>query len=81
MPPGDRDKNRLFFGDLRKDLFPLLAWKRAFFVSFIYLRLKRAVKIKASPKKKINKTNNSLFVLVCFFVCFIDFFCARFNRR
>ena len=36
--------------------FPLRAWKRAFFVSFIDLRLKRAVKIEASTKK-INRTN------------------------
>ena len=39
-----------------KGPFPLRAWKRAFFVSFIDLRLKRAVKIEASAKK-INKTN------------------------
>ena len=36
--------------------FPLRAWKRAFFISFIDLGLKRAVKIEASAKK-INKTN------------------------
>ena len=36
-----------------KGPFPLRAWKRAFFVSFIDLRLKRAVKIKASAKKKL----------------------------
>ena len=41
---------------LTKGPFPLRAWKRAFFVSFIDLRLKRAVKIEASAKK-INKTN------------------------
>ena len=35
-----------------KGPFPLRAWKRAFFVSFIDLRLKRAVKIEASAKKK-----------------------------
>ena len=40
--------------------FSVRAWKRAFFVSFIDLRLKRAVKIEASAKK-INKTNNALF--------------------
>ena len=34
-----------------KGPFPLRAWKRAFFVSFIDLRLKRAVKIEASAKK------------------------------
>ena len=34
-----------------KGPFPLRAWKRAFFVSFIDLRLKRAVKIEASLKK------------------------------
>ena len=39
-----------------KGPFPLRAWKRAFFVSFIDLRLKRAVKIEASAKK-INKAN------------------------
>ena len=31
--------------------FSLRAWKRAFFLSFIDLRLKRAVKIEASAKK------------------------------
>ena len=36
---------------LRQGPFPLRAWKRAFFVSFIDLRLKRAVKIEASAKK------------------------------
>ena len=35
-----------------KGPFPLRAWKRAFFLSFIDLRLKRAVKIEASAKKK-----------------------------
>ena len=39
---------------------PLRAWKRAFFVSFIDLRLKRAVKIEASAKKS-NKTNKECF--------------------
>ena len=34
-----------------KGPFPLRAWKKAFFVSFIDLRLKRAVKIEASAKK------------------------------
>ena len=43
-----------------KGPFPLRAWKRAFFVSFIDLRLKRAVKIEARAKK-INKTKNALF--------------------
>ena len=46
----------------RKDPFPLRTWKRAFFVSFIHLRLKRAVKIEASAKKKsIKQTKNALF--------------------
>ena len=49
-----------FSEDKRSDLyenfeskgpFPLRAWKKAFFVSFIDLRLKRAVKIEASAKK------------------------------
>ena len=35
-----------------KGPFPLRAWKRAFFLSFIDLRLKRAVKIEASVEKK-----------------------------
>ena len=35
-----------------KGPFPLRAWKRAFFLSFIDLQLKRAVKIEASAKKK-----------------------------
>ena len=35
-----------------KGPFPLRAWKRAFFVSFIDLRLKRTVKIEVSAKKK-----------------------------
>ena len=35
-----------------KGPFPLRAWKRAFFPSFIDLRLKRAVKIEASARKK-----------------------------
>ena len=35
-----------------KGPFPLRAWKRAFFLSFIDLRLKQAVKIEASAKKK-----------------------------
>ena len=39
-----------------KGPFSLRAWKRAFFVSFIDLRLKREVKIEASAKK-VNKTN------------------------
>ena len=43
-----------------KGPFPLRAWKRAFFVSFIDLRLKRAVKIEASAKK-INKTNKECY--------------------
>ena len=43
-----------------KGPFPLRAWKRAFFLSFIELRLKRAVKIEASAKK-INKTNKECF--------------------
>ena len=42
-----------------KGLFPLRAWKRAFFVSFIDLRLKRAVKIEVSAKK-INKTKKRM---------------------
>ena len=37
---------------LNKGPFPLRAWKKTFFVSFIDLRLKRAVKIEASAKKK-----------------------------
>ena len=37
-----------------KGPFPLRAWKRAFFVSFIDLRLKRA-------QKKSNKTNKECF--------------------
>ena len=37
---------------LAKGPFPQRAWKRAFFVSFIDLRLKQAVKIEASAKKK-----------------------------
>ena len=37
-----------------KGLFPLRAWKRAFFLSSIDLRLKRA-------QKKINKTNKECF--------------------
>ena len=37
---------------MTKGPFPLRTWKRAFFVSFIDLRLKRAVKIEASAKKK-----------------------------
>ena len=41
--------------ELYKGPFPLRAWKRAFFVSFIDLRLKRAVKIEASAKKKAIK--------------------------
>ena len=44
----------------RKGPFPLRAWKRAFFLSFIDLRLKRAVKIEASAKKS-NKTNKECF--------------------
>ena len=44
-----------------KGPFPLRAWKRAFFVSFIDLRLKRAVKIEASAKKSIKQTKNALF--------------------
>ena len=43
-----------------KGPFPLRAWKRAFFVSFIDLRLKRAVKIEASAKKS-NKINKECF--------------------
>ena len=38
-----------------KGPFPLRAWKRAFFVSFIDLRLKRA------QKKLIKQTKNALF--------------------
>ena len=34
-----------------KGPFPLRAWKKTFFLSFIDLRLKRAVKIEASAKK------------------------------
>ena len=45
---------------MSKGPFPLRAWKRAFFVSFIDLRLKRAVKIEASAKKS-NKTKNAFF--------------------
>ena len=43
-----------------KGSFPLRAWKRAFFVSFIDLS---ALKIEARAKqsKKINKTKNNLF--------------------
>ena len=43
--------------------FPLRAWKRAsFFVSFIDLRLKRAVNFEASAKKKaIKQTKNAFF--------------------
>ena len=41
--------------------FPLPAWKRAFFVSFIDLRLKRAVKIEASAKKKQYNKQRMLF--------------------
>ena len=44
-----------------KGPFPLRAWKRAFFVSFIDLRLKRAVKIEASAKKSIKQTKNAFF--------------------
>ena len=44
-----------------KDPFPLRAWKRAFFLSFIDLRLKRAVKIEASAKKAIKQTKNAFF--------------------
>ena len=44
----------------RKGPFPLRAWKRAFFRSFIDLRLKRAVKIEARAKKS-NKTNKECF--------------------
>ena len=35
--------------------------KEHFFVSFVDLRLKRAVKIEASAKKKIKQTKNALF--------------------
>ena len=45
---------------ITKGLFPQRAWKRAFFVSFIDLRLKRAVEIEASAKKS-NKTKNAFF--------------------
>ena len=45
---------------MHKGPFPLRAWKRAFFLSFIDLRLKRAVKIEASAKKS-NKTNKERF--------------------
>ena len=55
---GDKEKELLSFWS--KGPFPLRAWKRAFFVSFIDLRLKRAVKIKASAKKS-NKTNKECF--------------------
>ena len=44
----DLRKNEFY---IAKGPFPLRAWKRAFFVSFIDLRLKRAVKIEASAKK------------------------------
>ena len=44
---------KLDFTELNgKGPFPLRAWKRTFFVSFIDPRLKRAVKIEASAKKK-----------------------------
>ena len=39
-----------------KGPFPLRAWKRPFIVSFIDVRLKRAVKIEVSAKN-INRTN------------------------
>ena len=41
--------------------FLFLAWKRAFFLSFIDLRLKRAVKIEASAKKKQQNKQRMLF--------------------
>ena len=44
-----------------KGPFPLRAWKRAFFLSFIDLRLKRAVKIEASKKISIKQTKNAFF--------------------
>ena len=44
--------NENFYSDKTKGPLPLRAWKRAFFLSFIDLRLKRAVKIEASAKKK-----------------------------
>ena len=50
-----KTKNNLFHARSENGFegpFPLRAWKRAFFVSFIDLRLKRAVKIEASAKKK-----------------------------
>ena len=56
MKPPQRRKASFALAKFTKGLFPLRAWKRAFFVSFIDLRLKRAVKIEASAKK-INKTN------------------------
>ena len=46
-----REKNNNNANHMTKGPFPLRAWKRAFFVSFIDLRLKRAVKIEASAKK------------------------------
>ena len=42
----------MFISHKTKGPFPLRAWKRAFFLSFIDLGLKRAVKIEASAKKK-----------------------------
>ena len=44
-----------------KGPFPLRAWKRAFFLSFIDLRLKRAVKIEASAKKSNKQKENAFF--------------------
>ena len=46
---------------VNKGPFPIRALKRAFFVSFIDLRLKRAVKIEARAKKSIKQTKNTLF--------------------
>ena len=48
----------VFFSN--KGPFALRAWKKAFFLSFIDLRLRRAVKIEASAKKS-NKTNKECF--------------------
>ena len=46
---------------LTKGPFSLRAWKRAFFLSIIDLRLKRAVKIEASAKKKAIKQRKNAF--------------------
>ena len=60
-----------------KGPFPLRAWKRAFFVSFIDLRLKRAVKARFYYERG---KKHSLFVLLLFFAL-ASILTARFNRR